>query len=46
MELSPNYSGTLRGFTSTIANIMGFVSPIVAGSIANNNVSFNNCVQK
>lgn len=41
MELSPNYSATLRGFTSTVANVMGFVSPLIAGSLTNNNVSFN-----
>ena len=42
MELSPNYSGTLRGFTSTFGNITGFVSPLVAGVITKNNVSYIN----
>ena len=38
MELSPNYSGTLRGFSNTIGNISGFVAPLVAGAITTNNV--------
>ena len=42
MELSPNYSGTLRGFTKTFGHATGFVSPLVAGAITNNNVSQNN----
>ena len=38
MELSPNYSGTLRGFSNTFGNITGFVAPLVAGAIITNNV--------
>jgi len=40
MELTPNYAGTLRGFTSTFGNIPGFVAPLIAGAITTNNVSF------
>jgi len=39
MELSPNYAGTLRGFTNTFGNMTGFVAPLFAGSITNQNVS-------
>ena len=40
MDLSPNYSGTLKGFTNTFANMTGFIAPLVAGFITTNNVSF------
>lgn len=40
MELTPNYAGTLRGFTNTFGNIQGFVAPLIAGAISNNDVSF------
>ena len=39
MELSPNYAGTLRGFTSTFGNVTGFVAPLIAGAITTDNVS-------
>jgi hypothetical protein len=39
MELTPNYAGTLRGFTNTFGNITGFVAPLIAGAITTNNVS-------
>ena len=42
MELSPNYAGTLRGFTSTFGNVTGFVAPLIAGAITTDNVSFIN----
>jgi len=29
--LSPNYAGTLKGATGTIANICGFLTPALAG---------------
>jgi hypothetical protein len=41
MELSPNYAGTLRGFTNTFGNMTGFVAPLFAGSITNQNVRKN-----
>ena len=31
LELSPNYAGTLKGATGTIANICGFLTPALAG---------------
>ena len=40
MELSPNYSGTLMGLTTTFANMAGFVGPLFTGVITNNNVTF------
>jgi hypothetical protein len=40
MELTPNYAGTLRGFTNTFGNIQGFVAPLIAGVISNNEVCF------
>ena len=40
MELTPNYAGSLRGFTNTFGNIQGFVAPLIAGAVANNDVSF------
>ena len=39
MELSPNFTGTLRGFTNTFGNITGFVAPYFAGALTENNVS-------
>ena len=39
MELSPNYAGTLRGFTNTLSNLTGFIAPLIAGAITNTNVS-------
>ena len=39
VELSPNYAGTLMGISNGIATICGFVSPMVAGAIVNDNVS-------
>ena len=44
MELSPNYAGTLRGFSNTFSNITGFVAPLVAGAIISNNVSKRICL--
>ena len=38
MDLSPNYAGTLMGITNTMANIAGFVTPYVVGSIIEGNV--------
>ena len=40
MDLSPNYAGTLMGITNTMANIAGFVTPYIVGTIINGNVSF------
>ena len=33
LELSPNYAGTLKGASSTIANICGFVTPAIVGAL-------------
>ena len=38
-ELSPNYAGTLMGISNGVATICGFVGPMVAGYITNDNVS-------
>ena len=38
LELSPNYAGTLKGTSSTFANICGFVSPALTGSLTNGKV--------
>ena len=38
VELAPNYAGTLRGITSTIANTNGFSAPALIGYITNGNV--------
>ena len=32
-DLSPNYAGTLMGISNTIANIPGFLAPLVNGVI-------------
>lgn len=39
MELSPNYAGTLKGFTNTFGSVTGFVAPLIAGAITTGNVS-------
>ncbi len=39
LELSPNYSGTLRGAISTIAQMAGFISPAVVGVFTEENVN-------
>ena len=39
LELSPNYAGTLKGTSSTFANICGFVSPALTGALTNRKVS-------
>ena len=36
LELSPNYAGTLKGATGTIANICGFLTPALAGYLTDN----------
>ena len=41
LELSPNYAGTLRGATSTVANICGFVTPTLAGALTQGQVSMD-----
>ena len=33
LELSPNYAGTLKGATSTIANVCGFATPAIVGAL-------------
>lgn len=33
MDLSPNFAGTLMGFTNTIANTMSILGPITVGYI-------------
>ena len=33
LELAPNYAGTLKAMTNTFANICGFVTPTLIGSI-------------
>ena len=38
LELSPNYAGTLKGTSSTFANICGFVSPALTGALTNGKV--------
>lgn len=38
-ELSPNYSGTIRGMASTLSNVMGFATPAVISAIIDGNVS-------
>lgn len=35
MDLSPNFAGTLMGFTNTIANTMSILGPITVGYIVN-----------
>ena len=40
IELSPNYAGTLRGASSTIANICGFATPAVVGIVTNGQVCY------
>jgi ACS family sodium-dependent inorganic phosphate cotransporter len=39
LELSPNYAGTLRGISSTFANMNGFFAPVIIGYITKNEVS-------
>jgi hypothetical protein len=41
MELSPNFAGTLRGLSATFSSMTGFISPLVAGAITNDNVSIH-----
>ena len=38
IELSPNYAGTLRGASSTVANICGFATPAVVGALTKGQV--------
>ncbi len=38
LELSPNYAGTLRGGSSTLANICGFATPALVGTITQGEV--------
>ena len=40
IELSPNYAGTLRGASSTVANICGFATPAVVGIVTNGQVCY------
>ena len=40
IELSPNYAGTLRGASSTVANICGFATPAVVGALTKGQVYF------
>ena len=39
LELSPNYAGTLKGATGTIANICGFLAPALVGAITDSEQS-------
>ena len=39
VDLAPNFAGTLMGITNSIANIPGFVAPLVAGVLVNGHVS-------
>lgn len=39
IDIAPNFSGTLMGFTNSVANIMGFLAPQIIGIILNGNVS-------
>ena len=39
LELSPNYAGTLRGGTATLANMCGFATPALVGVITQGQVS-------
>ena len=41
LELSPNYAGTLRGASSTVANMCGFATPAVVGALTNGQVCKN-----
>ena len=41
MDLSPNYAGTMMGMSNMVANVMGFVTPMVIGFIIEGNVSVN-----
>ena len=38
-DLSPNYAGTLMGISNTIANIPGFLAPLVNGVIIGEKVT-------
>ena len=42
-DLSPNYAGTLMGISNTIANIPGFLAPLVNGIIIGEKVRTHNC---
>ena len=42
VELSPNYAGTLFGITNMVANLTGFITPWVAGTLTNYNVRRSN----
>ena len=46
MDLAPRYAGTLLGITNTIASIPGFVSPVIAGALTENNVLSTNLFLK
>lgn len=37
-DLSPNYAGTIFGLSNTIANLTGFLTPMLTGLITNHNV--------
>ena len=39
LDLSPEYAGLLFGITNTVANLAGFVAPLIAGTITNGYVS-------
>ena len=41
VDMAPNFAGTLMGITNSLANIPGFVAPIVANAFTEGNVSFN-----
>ena len=42
-DLSPNYAGTLMGISNTVANIPGFLAPLVNGIIIGEKVLTQNC---
>ena len=40
IDIAPNFAGTLMGFTNCVANIMGFLAPMIIGNIVSGHVSF------
>jgi len=39
VDMAPDFAGTLMGITNSVANLPGFLAPIVANAFTKNNVS-------
>lgn len=43
-DIAPNFAGSIKGLTNTVASATGFLAPAITGAIINDNVSLETVI--